>query len=371
MPSVRSKGAAWSPSFEGANLQADALRGLPPLRIGPWTLPRPLILAPMAGVSEAPFRELALAMGAGLAPTELVSAKGLMYQNARTEGYLRHNPSAEPLLSVQIFGGDPQTMRTGAEKAAERGAKIVDVNMGCPVKKVTRNGAGSALMTDPHRAASVVAAMREVLGDTIPVTAKIRAGWDAQNRNAAEVGRALEDAGAAAIAIHPRTRTQGYSGSADWSLIRALVEAVRIPVIANGDIFSVLDADEVVRQTGCQAVMIGRAALGNPWIFEQLAAVYDGQICPRPPFAEKRATFIRTHLKAHLEHHGELRGIKKFRQHLIWYSRGMRNGHAFREHVMLCESKAGVEESIELFFGQTHTQDLQETPIYNERSALG
>lgn len=354
-----------------AGEDAPALRALPPLRIGPWTMPRPIILAPMAGVSEAPYRTLALRMGAGLAPTELVSAKGLKYGNARTEGYLRHDPETEPLFAVQVFGGDPEAMAEAAGHAARRGAKMIDVNMGCPVKKVTRNGAGSALMTDPARAAAIVSAMRTEVGDRVPITAKIRAGWDDAHKNAPEVGQALEAAGVAALAIHPRTRRQGYTGHADWSMIRALVEAVEVPVIANGDIFSVADADAVVRQTGCAAVMIGRAALGNPWIFEQLAAAWDGRPVPEVP-RTGRAEFIVAHLAAHLEHHGDgLRGLKKFRQHLIWYSRGMRGGAAFREHVMQLETRVEVERAIVAFFSGSVEVDFGEAPLYDERAALG
>ena len=345
---------------------------LPPLVLGSFRVPRPIILAPMAGVSEAPFRTMALDMGAGLAPTELVSAKGLMFGNARTEAYLRHDPGREPTLAVQVFGGDPESMAEAAERAVLRGAKILDVNMGCPVKKVTRNGAGSALMTDPARAARIIRAMRARVGDQVPVTAKIRAGWDSNTRNAPEVGRALEDAGVAAIAIHPRTRSQGYSGVADWSLIRSLVQTVSVPVIANGDIFTVEDADRAIRMTGCQAVMIGRGALGNPWIFEGLAAAHAGREAPSPLIGAARATFIRAHLAQHLDHHGhEERGLKKFRPHLIWYSRGMREGHAFRRRVVTLEERAAVEDAVDAFFGGAEVQDLGEAAMYDQRTALG
>lgn len=353
-------------------LIASAFGALDPLQIGPHVMPRPVILAPMAGVSEAPFRSMVLGMGAGLAPTELVSAKGLKYGNARTEGYLRHDPAAEPLLSVQVFGGDPDSMALAAELAAERGAKMVDVNMGCPVKKVTRNGAGSALMTDPPRAAAIIAAMRERVGDAVPITAKIRAGWDDDNKNAAEVGRALEGAGVAAIAIHPRTRKQAYTGRADWRITRELVHSVSVPVIANGDIFTVADANRAVQETGCKGVMIGRAALGNPWIFEQLAAAFDGRGLPEPPRGPERARFVRAHLAAHLEHHGDLlRGLKKFRQHLIWYSRGMRGGASFRQRVTSLEERAPVEDAISDFLGQDIVRNLDEAALYDERTALG
>ena len=348
------------------------LAALPPLRIGPHTIDPPIILAPMAGVSEAPYRVISLEMGAGLAPTELVSAKGLHFGNTRTADYLRHDPAREPQLSVQIFGGDPEMMAEGAVLAVEAGARILDINMGCPVKKVTRNGAGSALMTDAVRAAAIVAAMQARVGDKVPVTAKIRAGWDDDSVNAPAFGRALEDAGLAAIALHPRTRRQGYSGKADWSLIARLKDAVSIPVIANGDVFSVEDAERVVAQTNCDAVMIGRAALGHPFIFKSLAAARTGQPEPDSPGPQDRVRVILRHLHDHIEHIAdEPRALKKFRQHLIWYSRGMRGGAAFRELAMRLEDRARIEEAIDTFFGRAEVTHRDEAPIYDERTAFG
>jgi nifR3 family TIM-barrel protein len=348
------------------------LAALGALSIGPHRIERPLIMAPMAGVSEAPYRVIAQELGAGLAPTELVSAKGLEYSNARTEAYLRHDPRREPTLSVQVFGGDPESMAQAAEIAASRGARILDINMGCPVKKVTRNGAGSALMCDPARAAAIVRAMRERIGDRIPITAKIRGGWDQNNRNAAEVGKALADAGVAALAIHPRTRTQGYSGKADWSLTAAVVKAVPIPVIANGDIVDVASADRVVRETGCAAIMIGRAALGNPWIFRELAAAHAGGPPPARPTREERTAMIVRHLEEQIEHIGdETHAVRKFRQHLIWYSRGMSDGSSFRQRVLQLESHESVVEAIVSFFSRAEEQDRAEAPLYDERQAFG
>ena len=350
----------------------EGFRGLPPLRIGDAEIGMPVILAPMAGVSEAPFRVMAYRFGAGLAPTELVSARGLQYGNRRTEGYLRHDPKQEPLLSVQVFGGDPEAMAIGAEHAVARGARLLDINMGCPVKKVTRNGAGSALMCEPSRAGAIVQAMRAQVGSDVPITAKIRAGWDDTHKNAAEVGRVLEDAGLAAIAIHPRTRQQGYTGRADWSLIRELKEAVRIPVIANGDIVTTADAERVTAETGCDAIMIGRAALGNPWVFRELAAAHRGEGLPPRPSAEERTRTILGHLAEHIEHVGdEVRALKKFRQHLIWYSRGMRRGGEFRERVMGLTERDAVEEAVQAFFLGTDLTDEHEAPQYDERTAFG
>ncbi len=355
-----------------ADIYDRALEGLEPLKIGPYTIERPIILAPMAGVSEAPYRVISTELGAGLAPTELVSAKGLEFQNARTENYLRHDPQKETLLSVQVFGGEPEAMGRAAEIAVGRGAKIIDINMGCPVKKVTRNGAGSALMSDPSRAAAIVRSIVERVGESVPVTAKVRAGWDASRKNAAEVGRALEDAGLAAIAIHPRTRAQGYSGQADWSLITELVQAVQIPVIANGDICSARDASAVIAQTGCRAVMIGRAALGNPWIFRELAAAHAGQPIPPGPSAKERTALILRHLREHVEHVGdEERAVKKFRQHLIWYSRGMRGGSTFRERAMQLVEFDQVCEVVEEHFSRAEFSLRSEAPVYDERQAFG
>jgi nifR3 family TIM-barrel protein len=348
------------------------LAALKPFRIGPYAVDVPIILAPMAGVSEAPFRSMAIRMGAGLAPTELVSAKGLEHANARTEGYLKHDPRQEPLLSVQIFGGEPESMAKAAEISVSRGAKIIDINMGCPVKKVTKTGAGSALMCDPLRAGDIVRAIHRRVGDRVPVTAKIRAGWDDTSRNAPELGRMLEDAGVAAVALHPRTRAQGYSGSADWTLIGLLKQAVKIPVIANGDIQSVADADRVLDLTGADAVMIGRAALGNPWIFRQLVAAHKGDRAPDPPTPEVRSTAILDHLDRHIEHVGdELRAVRKFRQHLIWYSRGLRGGSAFRETATRINDRRAVYEAMEIFFSRAEVTDPLETAIYDERAALG
>ena len=335
------------------------------MRIGSYTLPNPWILAPMAAVSEMPFRVLALEQGAGAAPTELVSAKGLLYGSDRTARYLTHAEVEQPFW-VQLFGGDAESMAVGAERAVEMGAKILDINMGCPVRKVTRNGAGSALLCDPARAASLVEAMHKRTG--VPITVKIRSGWDAHSLNFIDMVKALADAGCCAIAMHARTRAQGYSGQADWSLIARLVEASPIPVIGNGDAFDAAAARRLRAQTGCAAVMIGRGALGNPWIFSALTQQHW-----LPPSAAERWTLIRRHLMHHLqfvEHAG--RGIKRFRPHLMWYAHGMVGGATFRNKITRIDELEPLLEECEPFFNSgvpvVHGSAAVE---FDTRTALG
>jgi tRNA-dihydrouridine synthase B len=312
------------------------------LRLGPYQLPNPWILAPMAGVSEMPFRVIAREMGAGAAPTELVSAKGLLYGQERTQRYLTHAPVEQPFW-VQIFGGDPESMAAGAERAVELGAKILDINMGCPVKKVTKGGAGSALLCDPRRAASIVEAMAKRTG--VPVTVKIRSGWDDTQLTFVDMARCLADAGAVAVAMHARTRAQGYSGTAKWALIRELVDKSPIPVIGNGDAFTPELARKLQAETGCAAVMIGRGALGNPWIFAQLT-----QGVP-PPTPRERWGIVKRHLLEHIDFVGdESRGLRRFRQHLLWYARGLRDAAAFRGRVVTVDDLDELLERCEAFF---------------------
>jgi nifR3 family TIM-barrel protein len=299
------------------------------MQIGPHTLANRWILAPMAGISEMPFRSLAFRLGAALCPTELVSAHGLMRASARTLRYLRHDREVERPFSVQLFGGEPEVMAEAARVAAGHGADILDINMGCPVPKVTKSGAGSALLCDPERAARIVRLCREATG--LPVTVKIRAGLDARSINAVELGRVLEEAGAAAVAIHPRTRAQGYSGRADWTLIGRLKAALRVPVIGNGDVLTVADARRMLAETGCDAVMIGRGALGNPWLFRELEG-------GPPPSRDERRELVLAHFESHLAFSGdERRAVHQFRKHLGWYCRGLVGAAAFRSEAMRLE----------------------------------
>jgi nifR3 family TIM-barrel protein len=315
------------------------------MQLGPHTLPNPWILAPMAGVSEMPFRSMALELGAGLCPTELVSSAGLVRASARTRKYLRHSAIERPFC-VQLFGGDAAQMSQAAWLAKAAGADILDINMGCPVPKVTRNGAGSALLCDPNRAAEIV---RAVAVAGLPVTAKIRAGWDQSRINAPEVAKALEGAGASAVALHPRTRAQGYSGSADWRLIARVKAAVRIPVVGNGDVKSPADARRMIAETGCDAVMIGRAALGNPWIFRELLG-------GAPASADERRAMVLRHFHEQIAFVGggtgdELHGVRNFRRHLLWYAHGLRGAAAFRSRAVTLDRADEVIEAVEAFFG--------------------
>lgn len=335
------------------------------MKVGPYELENPWILAPMAGVSEMPFRRLARGLGAAAAPTELVSAKGLLYGQARTQQYLTHHADEAPFW-VQLFGGDEASMVAGGARAVELGAKVLDVNMGCPVRKVTRHGAGSSLLCDPPRAAALVAAMVREL--QVPVTVKIRAGWDAHSLNYVEVAQRLADAGCAAVAMHARTRAQAYSGVADWNLIADLVANCPIPVIGNGDAFDAARARALLQQTGCAAVMVGRGALGNPWIFDELT-----RPGAAPPTPAQRWALVLRHLEAHLDHVGDARrGVRRFRQHLMWYARGLKHAAKFRARVVEIEDLSELREQCAAFFTAALPEQAPEgEPEFELANALG
>src|SRR5215469_6028755 len=333
--------------------------------IGPYQLPNPYVLAPMAGVSEMPFRVLAFQMGAALCPTELVSAQGLFRANARTLRYLRHDPAVERPYSLQIFGGEPEVMAQAALVGKEWGAQIIDINMGCPVKKVTKSGAGSALLCDPPRAAAIVRAIGEATG--LPVTAKIRSGWDTQHRNYLEMASALEEAGCVGLAVHPRTRAQGYAGEADWSVISDLRRHVRsMTLIGNGDVKTPADAIRMLETTGCDLVMIGRGALGNPWIFRQLEG-------GAPPDADERCHVVLHHFRAHVAFVGDaLAAVRSFRKHLAWYAHGLHGAAAFRADVNQLVQPEQVELTVRRFFQEAEADaELVEEQDVDYRAALG
>lgn len=291
------------------------------MQIGKISLANPVILAPMAGVTDLPFRLLAKEMGCGLVYSEMVSDKGLIYDNAHTKKMLAIDERERP-VALQIFGSEPESMGQAAGIVAAAGADIIDINMGCPTLKIVKNGEGSALMKTPELAYRIIAAVVAAAGD-VPVTVKFRKGWDEKSVNAVEIAKCAEQAGASAVSVHGRTREQFYSGTADWSIIRAVKQAVKIPVIGNGDIRSPQDARRMLTETGCDGIMIGRGAQGNPWIFRQVSHyLATGEILPAPGLNERIDMLLRQ-LDMLVEHKGEYIGIREMRSHAAWYTKGL------------------------------------------------
>lgn len=292
------------------------------MHIGEISLANPVILAPMAGVTDLPFRLLAKEMGCGLVYSEMVSDKGLIYDNAHTKKMLAIKEQERP-VALQIFGSEPESMGQAAKIVAGAGADIIDINMGCPTLKIVKNGEGSALMRKPELAYRIIAAVVAAAAGKIPVTVKFRKGWDEKSVNAVEIAKLAEQAGAAAVSVHGRTREQFYSGFADWNSIREVKKAVRIPVIGNGDIRTPQDAKRMLTETGCDGIMIGRGAQGNPWIFRQVAHyLATGEVLPSPGLKERIDMLLR-HLDMLVEHKGEYIGIREMRSHAAWYTKGL------------------------------------------------
>ncbi len=307
---------------------------LKPLTIGSVALENNLILAPMAGVTDLPFRLLCSEQGAGLAGMEMVSAKAILYGNKNTEGLLAIHPKEGP-VSLQLFGSDPKIVSEMAKRIEERPFTVLDINMGCPVPKIVNNGEGSALMREPKLAGEIIAATVKAIKK--PVTVKIRKGFDEDHVNAVEMARIAQEAGAAAVAVHGRTREQFYSGEADWEIIARVKEAVSIPVIGNGDVTDGETAANLLTKTGCDGVMIGRAARGNPWLFRQVAAYLEkGERLSLPTMEEKKEMILR-HAALQLEIKGEYTGVREMRKHLSWYTAGMPNSAKLRQSVNLAE----------------------------------
>ena len=304
------------------------------LTIGNVTLDNNIILAPMAGVTDLPFRLLCSEQGAGLTCMEMVSAKAILYKNKNTEALLEIHPEEGP-TSLQLFGSDPKILSEMAKQIEERPFSILDINMGCPVPKVVNNGEGSALMKQPKLVGEIVSVVSKAIEK--PVTVKIRKGFDEQNVNAVEIAKIAEEAGAAAVAVHGRTREQYYAGEADWEIIACVKEAVSIPVIGNGDITDGISARKMMELTGCDGVMVGRAARGNPWLFRQIIAyLRDGTVLPRPDIAEVKEMLLR-HAGLQLETKGEYTGIREMRKHFAWYTTGYPNSSRLRQNVNMVE----------------------------------
>lgn len=311
------------------------------LRIGTVVLDNPLILAPMAGVTDLPFRLLCREQGAGLLCMEMVSAKAIYYRNKHTEKLLEIDPREHP-VSLQLFGSDADILAEIAAQIEERPCDILDFNMGCPVPKVVNNGEGSALMRDPARAEEILRKLVKAVRK--PVTVKIRKGFDDDHVNAVEIAKIAEDCGVAAVAVHGRTRQQYYAGKADWDIIRQVKEAVSIPVIGNGDVVSGASALAMMEETGCDGVMIGRGAQGNPWIFSDLLE-YErtGKLRPRPGADEIREMMLR-HARLQIRYKGEYLGIREMRKHVSWYTKGLPGSARLREAINQVESYEELEQ---------------------------
>lgn len=310
------------------------------LKIGNVQLQNSYILGPMAGVTDLPFRLLCKEQGAGLVCMEMVSAKGILYNNKNTESLLEIHPDEMP-ASLQLFGSDPKIVSEMAKRIEERPFAILDINMGCPVPKVVRNGEGSALMKNPKLVFELVSAVVKAIEK--PVTVKIRKGFDEQHVNAVEIAKIIEEAGAAAVAVHGRTREQYYSGKADWEIISKVKDAVSIPVIGNGDVTSGERAIAMREQTGCDGVMIARGAQGNPWIFSELTAYEQtGMLPPRPSVGEIKNTMLR-HAVLQLEYKGEYLGIREMRKHVAWYVKGLHGAARLRDAINKVETYEELE----------------------------
>ncbi len=297
------------------------------MQIGEIKLAAPLALAPMAGITDLPFRLICRRLGCGMTVSEMVSAKGLLYKNVKTTEMLRIDDGERP-TAIQLFGSVPEELAEAARMVEASGADMIDFNMGCPVPKIVNNGEGSALMKQPQLAHEILAAMVKAV--KIPVTVKFRAGWDDSNRNAVEIAKAVEAAGVSAVAVHGRTRQQFYEGKADWGIIAEVKQAVKVPVFGNGDIFTVEDGLRMLAETGVDGLMIGRGADGNPWIFRELAAVLRGEERPAAPSLQERLAQAAEHLDMLIDYKGEHISVKEMRRHISAYLKGLPHAAEFR-----------------------------------------
>ncbi len=332
------------------------------LRIGSLNLTNPLCLAPLAGISDLSFRLLAKEQGCAMVSTEMIPGEGLVRNWKRNEQYLRSVPKERP-LTVQLFGSRPEAMAEAAARVEAYGADVVDINMGCPVRKIVSAGAGAALLRDLTRLQGIIRAVRQKI--RIPLTIKIRSGWDERNQNFIEVGRIAEDCGVDALILHARTRSQSYGTPASWEVIARAKDSLRIPVIGNGDLITPQAAVECLAQTGCDGAMIGRGALGNPWIFRSTLKVLQG-VGPCPPTLEEKEKTALRHLQMMVEDRGEARSLREFRKHLIWYTRGLRGGSEFRSRIAGFRTIPEMVERIQQYFYRLKT--LAEGPASSPNS---
>lgn len=325
------------------------------LQIGNVTIDGNLVLGPMAGVTDLPFRVLCKEAGADLIYTEMVSAKGILYGNKNTTILLEVEEEERP-VALQLFGSDPKIMSEQAKKIEHRNFDIVDINMGCPVPKVVNNGEGSALMKNPELVGEIVSAMTGILEK--PVTVKIRKGFGAEDCNAPEIAKIVEQSGGAAVAVHGRTREQYYSGQADWEVIRQVKEAVDIPVIGNGDVFAPQDAKRMLEETGCDAVMLARGVRGNPWLFTQTKEyLKSGILLPKPPIEEVLET-IERHARMQVAFKGEYLGMREMRKHVAWYTTGYPKSAKLRSQINEVEDMDQLRRLLEDYANTLYHQEM-------------
>lgn len=319
------------------------------MRIGSCRLKNRVVLAPMAGITDSVFRTLAVEMGAGLVFTEMISAKGVICSPENTLRLAAFSERERP-IGIQIFGSDPEIMAQAARILAAKKPDLIDINMGCPVRKVVSKGEGCALMKDPKKAAEITRAVVEAVN--LPVTVKMRKGWDDSSPNCVEVALAVAGAGAAAITIHGRTAAQGYSGLADWRAIAKVKDAVAIPVIGSGDVFKPEDAEKMMNETGCDAVMIGRGALGNPWLIRRTVHYLETGELAEEPSLKERVSFALRHLHMMVESKGEVVAVREMRKHVAWYIKGFHGAARMREEVMKAKTVEEVTELLNKFAEQ-------------------
>ncbi len=319
-----------------------------PPKIKSLQLENRVILAPMAGITSLPYRRVMKSFGASLVFSEMISANGLIRDGHKTRLLLVSHPEEFP-LGIQLFGDDPKVLATAVEMVMAE-SSLIDINMGCPVKKVVRSGAGSALLQDPKRVSQILKAIRKIYPG--PLTLKIRSGWDEQSLNFLEIGRIAEAEGADAITLHPRPRSQGFSGKAHWEHITELKSALNIPVFGSGDIFTAEEGLLMLNQTGCDAIMIGRGGYGNPWLISQILALLEGKAVLYPGSIEKFRV-VSQHLQLHREQFGDKKTLLEMRKHLCWYARGLAGASHFRATLQKTEQFDQVMELTKLFFSQT------------------
>jgi nifR3 family TIM-barrel protein len=317
------------------------------MKIGNLLLKNNVSLAPMAGITNLPFRLLLKDFGCALTFTEMISANGLIRNSARSFEYLCASPVDRP-LAVQLFGSDPVVLAEAAKIVAGQGADLIDINMGCPARKIVRTGAGSALLKNPQQVGNIIKAVRRAV--TVPVTVKIRSGCNAREVNALEVARIAEDCGADAVIVHPRTADQGFGGRADWDVIKQVKQGIKIPVVGNGDVRQGADAFRMIDHTGCDGVMVGRGALGNPWLIGEIISSLAGHDLPVYPSLSERGKIIARHLEMELQYYGEACGSRNFRKHLLWYTKGLPGGAKFRKLAVNLDGQESISQELQRFF---------------------